>query len=64
MVRTINGKRVFIRNASQYTIYGKSITDKSASIIIKVERILKGSLDLIPSSSPSVKIQILAGKFT
>ena len=30
--------------------------------IIKVENILKGSLDLIPSPSPSVKIQIMGGK--
>ena len=29
----------------------------------KVENILKGSLDSIPSPSPSVKIQIMAGKF-
>ena len=29
---------------------------------IKVEKILKGSLDLIPSPSPSVKIQIMGGK--
>ena len=28
----------------------------------KVEKILKGSLDLNQSSSPSVKIQIIAGK--
>ena len=28
----------------------------------KVEKILKGILDLIPSPSPSVKIQILDGK--
>ena len=28
----------------------------------KVEKILKGSLDSIPSPSPSVKIQIMAGK--
>jgi len=28
----------------------------------KVEIILKGSLDLMPSHSPSVKIQILDGK--
>ena len=28
----------------------------------KVEKILKGSLDLIPSTSPSVKIQIMGGK--
>ena len=30
--------------------------------IFKVEKILKGSLDLIPLPSPSVKIQIMAGK--
>ena len=32
--------------------------------VIKVEKILKGSLDLIPSPSPSVKIQIMGGNFT
>ena len=31
-------------------------------IFIKVENILKGSLDSIPSPSPSVKIQIMGGK--
>ena len=30
----------------------------------KVEKILKGNLDLISSPSRSVKIQIMAGKFT
>ena len=29
--------------------------------IFKVEKILKGSLDLIPSPSPSMKIQIMGG---
>ena len=29
---------------------------------IKVEKILKGSLNLIPSPIPSVKIQIIGGK--
>jgi hypothetical protein len=29
---------------------------------VKVEKILKGSLDLIQSPSPSVKIQIMGGK--
>ena len=28
----------------------------------KVEKILKGSMDSIPSPSPSVKIQIMSGK--
>ena len=31
-------------------------------IFIKVENILKGSLDSIPSPSPSVEIQIMGGK--
>jgi len=31
-------------------------------LILKVEKILKGSLDSIPSPSPSVKIQIMSGK--
>ena len=30
--------------------------------IIKVKKILKGSLDSIPSPSPSVKIQIMGGE--
>ena len=29
---------------------------------LKVEKILRGSLDFIPSPSPSVKIQIMGGK--
>ena len=32
------------------------------SLFDKVEKILKGSLDSIPSPSPSVKIQIMGGK--
>ena len=32
-------------------------------IITEVEKILKGSLDLIPSPSPLVTIQIMGGKF-
>ena len=31
-------------------------------VVDKVEKILKGSLDSIPSLSPSVKIQITGGK--
>ena len=30
----------------------------------KVEKVLKGSLDLIPSPSPSMKIQIMGGKIS
>ena len=36
--------------------------DPSINSINKVEKILRGSLDLIPSPSPSVKIQIMGGK--
>ena len=44
-----------------------SITAQSDKILLiitrdKVEKILKGSLDSIPSPSPSVKIKILGGK--
>ena len=35
---------------------------KKKNINSKVEKIFKGSLVLIPSSSPSVKIQIMGGK--
>ena len=34
----------------------------ATSMVSKVEKILKGSLDSIPSPSPSVKIQIVGGK--
>ena len=34
----------------------------SHAVTSKVEKILKGSLDSIPSPSPSVKIQIMGGK--
>ena len=39
-----------------FSVIGKSFIDK-------VEKILKASLDSISSPSPSVKIQICAGKF-
>ena len=38
------------------------ITATFKNIASKVDKILKGSLDLIPSPSPSVKIQIMGGK--
>ena len=31
-------------------------------VLLKVEKVLKGSMDSIPSPSPSVKIQIMGGK--
>ena len=39
-----------------------SLINKDFWPIVKVEKILKGSLDLISSPSPSVKIQIMGGK--
>ena len=39
-----------------------SQSDVVQNINGKVEKILKGSLDLIPSPSPYVKIQIMCGK--
>ena len=38
------------------------VTPKLVSFV-KVEKILEDSLDLIPSHLPSVKIQIIGGKF-
>ena len=38
------------------------IAQNSHNVSNKVENILKGSLDGIPSLSPSVKIQIMGGK--
>ena len=35
---------------------------KNEKYVVKVEKVLKDSLDLIPSPSPSVKIQIMDGK--
>ena len=37
---------------------------KTQHMNTKVEKNLKGSFDSIPTPSPSVKIQIMAGKFT
>ena len=37
--------------------------DLRDKLCVKVEKILKGSLDLIPSPSPLVKIQIIGRKF-
>ena len=34
----------------------------SLKFTVKVEKILKGSLNLIPSPSPSLKFQIMGGK--
>ena len=39
----------------------ENVTTEEIPILCKVENILKGSLDSIPSPSPSVKIQIMGG---
>ena len=41
----------------------KEVKSEAGIKIGKVEKILKGSLDSIPSPSPSVKIQIMGRKF-
>ena len=38
------------------------IGDQTKELIGKVKKILKASLNSIPSPSPSLKIQIMAGK--
>ena len=48
------------KNLTDSTWHKKDIV--CGSFQVKVENILKGSLDLIPSPSPSVKIQIMGGK--
>ena len=48
-----------------FVAFSEYVNIKSCLIfpnLSKVEKILKGSLDLIPSPSPSVKIQIMGGK--
>ena len=40
----------------------ENIVTDTIPIHCKVENILKGGLDLIPSPSPSMKIQIMGGK--
>ena len=48
-------------NAVQHLHEANYDTGKALQVC-KVEKILKGSLDLIPSPSPSVKIQVMGGK--
>jgi hypothetical protein len=56
---------VYWFNESKGDFYLKAYREYSFDHLIltcKVEKILKGSLDSIPSTSPSVKIQIIGGK--
>ena len=54
--------KYFLVNVLYATVQCETFSFKSPCNI-KVENILKGSLDSIPSPSHSVKIQIIAGKF-
>ena len=47
---------------SRNLVVDSSAGDHNFSLIFKVEKILKGSLDSILSPSPSVKIQIIGKK--
>ena len=51
---------LFICNDTKFMTARSSILEVQG--LIKVEKILKGSLDSIPSPSPSVKIQIMGRK--
>ena len=46
---------------NQFTMWSKTMYEVTFSFD-KVEKILKGSLDSIPSPSPLMKIQIMVGK--
>ena len=49
-------------NASRIVVLEQKKFQNYCDLQLKVEKILKGSLDLIQSPSPSVKIQIMGGK--
>ena len=52
-----------LRDSSSKRLFRHFLIENSYSYLLcKVEKILKGSLDLIPSPPPSVKIQIMGGK--
>ena len=57
----IGGPEMPLRHA-QFLLLLLIATAQWSQIRVKVEIILKGCLDSIPSSSPSVKIQIMGGK--
>ena len=50
-----NHEELFVHSCEQIKVETNELEDK-------VEKVLKGSLDSIPSPSHSVKIQILGGK--
>ena len=61
---TTFGKKVAIINSGIKPFQNRIQNEHAYPLLIihKVEKVLKGSLDLIPSPSPSVKIQIIDGE--
>ena len=57
-----NCSQLSFKTSSFLPVYTKSIVNLDMRKFCKVEKILEGSMNLIPSPSPSVKIQIKGGK--
>ena len=58
-------RKELIKEVNKLGVTKKQLEDGYAyknGFLVKVKKILKGSLDLISSPSPSVKIQIIGGK--
>ena len=60
--RQMNLKQNLVPNLLQTLRHQLKNRPKFYLVLFKVENILKGSLDLIPSPSPSVEIQIIGVK--
>ena len=56
----VESQVIVVRHDISLTHFLRKVS--SYSFRCKVKKILEGSLDLIPSPSPSVKIQIIGGK--
>ena len=54
-------KKITLKRSCNITQSG--VANLNSFFFVKVEKILKGSLDLITSPSPSMKIQTMDGKF-
>ena len=59
----INPKHQRKHSSKQFRKLNEELNTTGTRSRVKVEKILKGSLDSISSPSPSVKIQIIGGKF-
>jgi hypothetical protein len=51
-----------VRVKSIASIFEEESNPRTNQRVLKVEKILKGSLDLIPPPSPSGKVHIMGGK--